>query len=207
MRTLMLTLCFSLLGAGALLATPEIGEPKEIDLAGVSLGQSTIEILTLARKKRRKLIGPGRRIIDQDSQVQVSVYRVDRGRSLAGRRVVKSQTFMFLNKKLIAVELKYTSKRAYQDYLRALEKQGYEKKKDGVYVGKLVTGDYKDRQVQVKTQTVTSGGRRRRKWYVVIACCYQVLGENVTEENILEAQNKTSTKKAKAAKDALKHMF
>jgi hypothetical protein len=193
-------------------ADPKADEPKaksgkttEIDLAGATFGLTTDEVKTLARQKGKKLVGPDKRVIDA-SGIQVSGLSVDKNGNLAGQSGIERQTLMLLGDKLIAVELIYKSKGAFDKFIEQLKDLGYEEKEEGYYVGKLQTGAYQGREVEVRTSGFKGGGKATRQKYEAVVRCLKVLGENATEAYIRAAQVREPTKEGKAAVDALKGM-
>ncbi len=157
----------------------------EIELGGVHFGMTSQELVEIAKRRHKKLEGPGKERMDHDVNIFVQVYTIARDQQINRVSGAKRQAIMLLNHKVIAVELWFRGKRSLKDYLNELEDLGYEKKGED-YVGTVQTGDYAGKKVYVKVGTMT--GARRRKMYKIQARCFEVLGDGVTAEKVMEAQ-------------------
>ena len=185
---------------------PKNSKYEEIDLAGATLGLTTAEVRALAKQKGKKLVGPDKRLMDM-SGIQVSGLSVDKDGNLANQPGIQRQTLMLLGDKLIAVELIYKSKDSFDKFAEQLKGLGYEQKEEGIYVGKLKKGDYKDCEVEVRMSGFKGGGKGTKQKYEVLVRCLKILGENASEESIRAAQVREPSKEGKAAAGALKGMM
>ncbi len=183
-------------------------EEKDLELYGARLGMTVTEMQALAKKKGRKIVGPGKGILDIDAQVQCSEYSVDRGRSLVSYSSISRQAFMVLNKKIIGVELHFKNSKAFKKFIEQLTKLGYTEKEKGQYEGALKTGDLAGCKVEIRVDQFKGGNKGKRMKYIINARCLEVLGKGVTIEKILKAQErKVNPKLKKDPKDALKGFF
>ncbi len=177
---------------------------EDIELAGVQFGMTAKDIFALAKRKGRKLVGPSKGILDIETQVQCTEYRVDKSRSLSGTYGISRQAFLIINNKLIGVELHFKTSSSFKKFLRNLKELGYETQDEKLYVGALKTGDLKGSRVEVRVSKFKGGNKGKRWKYIVMVRCLEVLGKGVTLETIQKAAGQQNNNRTKQQKKTLK---
>ncbi len=150
----------------------------DVDFGGVTLGQSAHELPTIAKKKKRKLIGPSKTMFDMEKQILAGCYTVAEGKALGNNPNIGSQTIYILNQKVVGVDLGFRRQAGYDTFVSDLLAAGYTQEGQDSYVGKIAEGVYAGKTVTVKT-TFLDAKRARNRQHVVQVRCLGVIENDV----------------------------
>jgi len=155
----------------------DAGKNKGVDWGGVRLGQSEAELEKLAKRKRRKLIGPSKSLFDMEKQIFARSYTVGDRKTLGSPgQGIKTQSILVLNDKVVGLDLSFRNKGTFGTFLKTLEKAGYVKEGEDTYVGKILEGPHEGQKVTVKAVELKAKKVRQRS-YIIQVRCIDVAGD------------------------------
>jgi hypothetical protein len=158
--------------------TPNDKAPAaNIDLGGVTLGQAASELPAIAKKKKRKLIGPSKTMFDMEKQILAGCYVVAEGKALGGSPSIDSQTIYILNQKVVGVDLGFRRQAEYDAFVAELLAAGYTQDAQDSYVGTIPDGAFAGKSVRIKATFLDAKRAKNRQHVVQVRCLGVIEGD------------------------------